>query len=796
MAIENVFIGVASMPSRVDTLKQVVEALLPQCAQLGVYLNDYKSVPEFLNDPRILVARSQDHGDLRDNGKFFFLDKTEHKFYASVDDDIAYPHDYITKLLRNLKTSGGAGAVAVHGFLLPETVTSITSNRYVFHFGASTPFLTPVNVVGTGTALFNQHKWKLKFTEFGDPGMSDVWFALAASKRQAPLWVIPRANKWMSPLEPELTTKATASAKSLFDEFKGRDLRQTELLNSVAIRGSWEFYLRQIFAVEPAYRNYCLTQAMQAAVFANELDWSIPTEAFVAPYRKLTQSKNLAILEQAHPKLGNRLSKRWVDQYSKLTIDFLRGQVDATTTLEFVKQLPVLVAGIDDTLLPNNFKWDARPDRQTQIKGFIVRKYRQNAELTAMAETLTSSSSLYLEYALEDLISMAKSGSRSDFFGHPEFVKLSKTNQESLLEFTFRYLNALPDLKRSDLPSREQWQESFSNETQGKKALVAYAYLLEKTGDSAGANELARELANQFGVDFEVLMLGARLGMLAGHSIDPVVNTLTMLETNLGFSRTAKSYKKQPKVSVILTSYNQADNLRSTIANVLASTYENLEVVVVDDCSSDESAQVLADISDARVKKVLLSENGGPYMARNAALEIAKGDLIAFHDCGDYSSANRIQTEVEVLLAQPELKAVRTRHLRLTDDGVPIFENNAQFAGEAPVTMMVRREVFKHMGGFLPTRTRGDIEFLRRMQAVYGDDSVTLVNFPFYTASEPKNSVRFQHTTVRNFLRSCNTWHAAIKENPSVFDSWRFDGLLPFEIPNEISPESSAFSKR
>ncbi len=795
MAIENVFIGVASMPSRVDTLRQVVEALLPQCAQLGVYLNDYKSVPDFLNDPRILVARSQDHGDLRDNGKFFFLDKTEHKFYASVDDDIAYPNDYITKLLRNLKTSGGAGAVAVHGFLLPEKVTSITSNRYVFHFGASTPFLTPVNVVGTGTALFNQHKWKLKFSEFGDPGMSDVWFALAASKRQAPLWVIPRANKWMSPLEVESTTSNPKSAKSLFDEFKGRDAKQTALLNSVAISGSWSFYLKQMFSVEPAYRNYCLTQAMQAAVFAKELSWTNPSDELATTYLKVLRTKNASVLEKANATVRNRLSKRWVDQYSTLTMDFIRGRIDPFKTLDFIKQLPVLLAGIDESLLPNNFKWDARPDRQSQMKSFVVRTYRQGAEMTAAPEKLDGRSPLFIEYALEDLIAMANAGSRSDFFSHPEFLKLAKSNQDALLELAFRYLNSLPDFSKAELPSLVQWSEFFTQENLKKRAAVAYAYLLSKVGEMVGANELRRDLANSYGVDFEVMMLGVRFDMMAGHKVEPVADILSRLELNLGFGEYGKHLRKQPKVSIVVTSFNQAESLTATIENVLASNYENLEVIVVDDASTDHSQQVISDITDSRVRAICLTENGGPYLARNAALKIAKGDFIAFHDCGDYASPNRIQTQVELLLRNQNLKAVRSRHLRQTDDGLPIFENNAQFTGEAPVTMVVRRQIFKQLGTFLPTRTRGDVEFLRRIQAVYGDDSVALVNFPFYMASAPKNSVGFQHVTIRNFLRSCNAWHAAIKENPSVFDSWRIDGLLPFEIPRELSPQPDTTSK-
>ena len=71
-AEEYVTASVASFAAREDSLKQAVASILPQIDRLNVYLNDYDAIPEFLRHPKITVASSQEHGDRRDNGKFFF----------------------------------------------------------------------------------------------------------------------------------------------------------------------------------------------------------------------------------------------------------------------------------------------------------------------------------------------------------------------------------------------------------------------------------------------------------------------------------------------------------------------------------------------------------------------------------------------------------------------------------------------------------------------------------------------------------------------------------------------------
>ena len=773
------------MPSRVDSLKQVVESILPQCEKLGVYLNEYRSVPEFLNDPRIVIARSQDHGDQKDNGKFFFVEQSDFKYYATIDDDINYPKDYVSRLLRQLKFVGDSDAVGVHGFLLPEEVSSITSNRHVFHFGEAAAFLTPASVLGTGTTIFNREKWNLKFSEFGQPGMADVWFAIAAKKRAANLWAIPRPKSWMSAIA-QPTSFENESSASLYDAFKGRDLYQVELLREADIRGSWLGYLNQLFSVRIGRENFCFTQGMQISHMAARLKWSSPTARSLEPISKLIQKNKLSLLEGDKNALKSRISSRWLQIYSKTAVEFAVGQVPEPESLEFVEQLPFLVDGLPDSVLPNCLKWDARPDRQEQLQEFISTRYVSSASSVQTVRRITAGNRLLSQLSFEQLIELAAAGERSDFMSHPEFLKVTKTKPDSALDLCYRYLNALPNLKAQDLPSLAEWQALFAGSSDLEKVLIAYAYLQSRAGNQDLPSQILRELNSQSKFDMETYFLGLRLRTLKNKDSQELQEKLATLSEICGFRSRVNTLRKSPKVSVVVTNFNQADSIKLTVENVLASDYPNLEVIVVDDKSTDDSRSILENLQSSNVRVIFQEENSGPYVSRNAALSIAKGEYIAFHDCGDYSLPERISIQVEHLLAHPELQAVRTNHLRLDDSGALGLENNLQFEGDAPVTMLVRKSVFKAIGRFLPTRTRGDIEFLRRVTAFYGADKLAVVAFPFYLAGPPKNSVKFSPVKVRTFTRAASKWHTEVGSNPSLLDPWLIDGLVPFDIPEEL----------
>lgn len=109
--------------------------------------------------------------------------------------------------------------------------------------------------------------------------------------------------------------------------------------------------------------------------------------------------------------------------------------------------------------------------------------------------------------------------------------------------------------------------------------------------------------------------------------------------------------KNDNKVSVIVPIYNVAPYLKKCIDSILAQTYSNLEVILVDDGSTDESSDICDTYValDCRVS-VIHKSNGGLSSARNAGLDVAKGDYIAFIDSDDYIEPNMIEKLIAAIL--------------------------------------------------------------------------------------------------------------------------------------------------
>jgi hypothetical protein len=276
----DVFVGLASIPSRVESLKQVIEGMLPQVKGIGVYLNNYEEVPAFLKHPKIQIARSQDHGDVRDNGKFFFLDKTNCAKYATIDDDIAYPSNYIERLLKFQQALGGTHAVGVHAVAYGRQIEKLLKGRYLWHFKDESNCLLPCNMVGTGTLLFDQRYFKLDYSEIGTPGMADVWFAVAAKKRGFTLWVAPRKRNWLKPIEieeaePEELEVTEDTVKNLYTEGLRDDSVQVDALNAAGISGSTHQFLESIVRSPRAAREFSLEHVAELRKIAEKHGYKI-----------------------------------------------------------------------------------------------------------------------------------------------------------------------------------------------------------------------------------------------------------------------------------------------------------------------------------------------------------------------------------------------------------------------------------------------------------------------------------------------------------------------------------------
>ncbi len=99
----------------------------------------------------------------------------------------------------------------------------------------------------------------------------------------------------------------------------------------------------------------------------------------------------------------------------------------------------------------------------------------------------------------------------------------------------------------------------------------------------------------------------------------------------------------QPDVSVIITSYNTAGYITRAVDSALSQTGVSLEVVIVDDCSSDNSWQVIEGLADPRIKRFRPAQNGGPSVTRNLAIGMATGKWLAVLDSDDTFDAGRLE---------------------------------------------------------------------------------------------------------------------------------------------------------
>jgi glycosyltransferase involved in cell wall biosynthesis len=119
-------------------------------------------------------------------------------------------------------------------------------------------------------------------------------------------------------------------------------------------------------------------------------------------------------------------------------------------------------------------------------------------------------------------------------------------------------------------------------------------------------------------------------------------------------------------VTVVIPVYNERTHLRRAVESVLAQTFADFELIVVDDGSTDGSLDTIADLDDPRIRR-LRQENGGKASALNRALDAARGEFFCIQDADDEANPQRLAVQVAALRADPELGGVFCRHELIVD---------------------------------------------------------------------------------------------------------------------------------
>ena len=138
-----------------------------------------------------------------------------------------------------------------------------------------------------------------------------------------------------------------------------------------------------------------------------------------------------------------------------------------------------------------------------------------------------------------------------------------------------------------------------------------------------------------------------------------------------------------PRVSVILPTYNRAKVLPRSVLSILNQTYRDFELLVIDDGSSDETAEVMQRFNDDRIKYIKKGQNGGRGSARNVGLRMAAGEYIAFQDSDDESLPTRIAQEVAILdMSDDSVGIAYSDMYRISRDGNKFYLKSPHFSRE------------------------------------------------------------------------------------------------------------------
>lgn len=238
--------------------------------------------------------------------------------------------------------------------------------------------------------------------------------------------------------------------------------------------------------------------------------------------------------------------------------------------------------------------------------------------------------------------------------------------------------------------------------------------------------------------------------------------------------------EEQPLVSVIIASYNHAPYIEASINSVLAQTYSNIELLVVDDGSSDGSAQLLRELSERHGFGLVVQENKGLSRTLNESVARCNGSLVVPFGSDDVMFAHRIATQVAYMQNKPEVgicsanieiidstgKVMCEREQRKRNEPFRRLDFDDMFLDRKPgptaATLMFRREALETVGGFNPEI---------RLEDVYIELAVTRAGYFIDVLGEPLSQYRKHPTNtykngrfmVENVLKTL----AVYREHPA-----------------------------
>lgn len=196
------------------------------------------------------------------------------------------------------------------------------------------------------------------------------------------------------------------------------------------------------------------------------------------------------------------------------------------------------------------------------------------------------------------------------------------------------------------------------------------------------------------------------------------------------------------KVSVLITTYNSSSTIEFCLKSLLNQSWYNLQIIVIDDNSSDETVDIIKSIKDDRLMVIALPKNTGTFVAKSIGATYATGEFLTCQDSDDFAHPDKIKEQVLPLIDNPILIATHSYWLRIDEKSDFYVRQHYPFLRLNPASPLFRREkVQNDMGLWCLVRTGADSEFFERLKLVYGNDGILSIKKPLTFASHRWDSL-------------------------------------------------------
>ena len=259
-----------------------------------------------------------------------------------------------------------------------------------------------------------------------------------------------------------------------------------------------------------------------------------------------------------------------------------------------------------------------------------------------------------------------------------------------------------------------------------------------------------------------------------------------------------------PVVTILMPAYNSAETIGYALESLRCQTYRDLEVIVVDDASTDATAGIVAQVSasDRRIRLISLATNSGAFIARNVALAAARGEFVTNQDADDWAHPQKIAAAITELQRDNSIIATWVNHVRCS--GAQGFRPLSSYIRPDASSLMFRRgPVMERMGWYDSVRAAGDGEFYFRMRRSFGPKSIRQLDrlLSFVSWSETSlsgggdlrldNDLGILGPARSAYTRSFGLWHETAEQLYMPFPLAR----RPFPAPQSLLPLGSVASQ-